>query len=163
MSIHTNFHVLPARPQDLSIVVEMIRELAEYERRPDEVTLEIEDLQDALFGSPPRVEAVIAWAANQQPAGFALWFHSFSTFRGRPNLYIEDLFVRPAWRQQGAGRALVAELARIAIERHCGRLEWSVLTWNEPAIEFYRRLGALPVTDWAVYELSGPALVKLVK
>ncbi len=152
--------VRPALPADVPLVLELIRELADFEHRLDEVVLETGVLHAALFGPQRRVEAVIAQAASR-PAGFALFLHTFSTFRGRPNLYIEDLFVRPAFRRSGVGQAIVRHLAGCAVERGCGRLEWSVLTWNAAAIEFYRRLGAEPVTDWAVFELSGPALGRL--
>ncbi len=152
--------VRPAEPADVPLVHSLIRELAEYENRLAEVVLDTQMLHAALFGPEQRVEAVIA-EVDAQPAGFALFLHTFSTFRGQPNLYIEDLFVRPALRRLGVGQALVRHLASLAIERRCGRLEWSVLTWNAPAIEFYRQLGAEPVTDWAVYVLSGAALGRL--
>jgi GNAT superfamily N-acetyltransferase len=147
-------------PADAPLLHAMIRELADFEHRLDEVTVETDTLHAALFGPERRVEAVIADVAGQ-PAGFALFLHTFSTFRGRLNLYIEDLFVRPAQRRSGVGQALVRHLAQLAVERGCGRLEWSVLTWNAAAIDFYRQLGAEPVTDWAVFELSGPALQRL--
>ncbi len=152
--------VRPAQPADVPLVQAFIRELADFEHRLDEVVIESHTLHAALFGPERLVEAVIAESAGQ-PAGFALFLHTFSTFRGRRNLYIEDLFVRPAFRRAGVGQAMLRHLARLAVERGCGRLEWSVLTWNEAAIEFYRQLGAEPVTDWAVFELSGPALSRL--
>ena len=152
--------VRPAGPADVPLLHELIRELADFEHRLDEVVLETQTLHAALFGLEQCVEAVVADYAGQ-PAGFALFLTTFSTFRGRTNLYIEDLFVRPAQRRAGVGQALVRHLAELAVERGCGRLEWSVLTWNAAAIDFYRQLGAEPVTDWAVFELSGPALQRL--
>ena len=113
-----------------------------------------ERLRAALFGSSPAAEAVIAFAGNE-PAGFALFFRNFSTFVGKPGLYLEDLFVRPAWRGQGLGLALLAHLAGIAVDRGYGRMEWSVLDWNELALGFYRRLGARPMSDWTTHRLSG--------
>jgi GNAT superfamily N-acetyltransferase len=153
----TSISVRTAEPRDVPLLHEMIRELADFEHRLDEVVLETGALHAALFGPKALVEAVIA-EVDGQPAGFALFLHTFSTFRGRPNLYIEDLFVRTTFRRSGIGQALVRHLAQAAVERGCGRLEWSVLTWNAAAIDFYRQLGAEPVTDWAVFELSGPAL-----
>jgi GNAT superfamily N-acetyltransferase len=152
--------VRPAQAADVPLVHALICELAEYEDRLAEVLLDTATLEAALFGPERRVEAIVA-EVGPQPAGFALFLHTFSTFRGRPNLYIEDLFVRPALRRGGVGQALLTHLAQLALERRCGRLEWSVLTWNKPALEFYRQLGAEPVTDWAVYDLSGVALERL--
>jgi GNAT superfamily N-acetyltransferase len=152
--------VRAAGPADVPLLHALIRELADFEHRLDEVVLETQTLHAALFGAERIVEAVVADHAGH-PAGFALFLTTFSTFRGRTNLYIEDLFVRPAQRRAGVGQALVRYLAQEAIGRGCGRLEWSVLTWNSAAIEFYRQLGAEPVIDWAVFELSGPALQRL--
>ncbi len=154
--------VRAAVESDVPLVLQLIRELADFEHRLDEVVLETGGLHAALFGPQRRVEAVVAWQ-GAEPAGFALYLYTFSTFRGRTNLYIEDLFVRPQFRRAGVGQAMLRQLARIAVERGCGRLEWSVLTWNRAAIEFYRQLGAEPVNDWAVYELSGPALTRLAR
>jgi len=148
------------REDDLPLVVELVGELAEYEQRRHEVLLEAPDLRAALFGSQKVCDALIARVGGQ-PAGMAIWFFSFSTFRGRPNLYLEDLFVRPAYRRFGVGRAIMARLAAVAGERGCGRLEWSVLAWNDPAIAFYRSLGAEPVAEWQAYQLSGAALARL--
>jgi GNAT superfamily N-acetyltransferase len=117
-------------------------------------------LRDALFGPRPAAEVLIAYA-DDQPAGFALFFHNFSTFLGRRGLYLEDLFVTPEFRRLGIGRRLLAELAHLAIERGCGRFEWSVLNWNEPAIDFYRSLGAAPLADWTIFRMSGDALTRL--
>jgi GNAT superfamily N-acetyltransferase len=147
----------PATAQDVGLILSFIRELAEYERMLDQVVASEELLREQLFGEHPGAEVVIArWQG--EPAGFALFFHNFSTFVGRRGLYLEDLFVRPAYRGKGVGRALLAHLARVAVERGCGRLEWWVLDWNEPAIGFYRGLGAVPMSDWTVYRLAGERL-----
>ena len=152
----------PVQEADVELLVELVGELADYEQRRHEVLIDTADLREALFGPRRLCDALIARAGGQ-PAGFAIWYYSFSTFRGRPNLYIEDLYVRPAFRRLGVGQALVARLAGVAGERGCGRLEWSVLAWNEPAIAFYRALGAEPVADWRVYQLSGRALRRLTE
>ncbi|MCE3283922.1 MAG: family N-acetyltransferase, partial [Steroidobacteraceae bacterium] len=143
----THLSIDPATPADVPLLVELIRELADYERLLDRVRVRSEDLQRHLFGARPYAEAVIARAASQ-PAGFALWFYNYSTFEGRPGLYLEDLFVRPAHRGRGHGEALLRHLARLAVERECARFEWAVLDWNEPAIRFYRKLGAVAMDDW---------------
>jgi GNAT superfamily N-acetyltransferase len=154
---HPAIRIAPARPEDLPQVVAMVRELAEYERLLDRVRLAPADLERDLFGPRPYAEAVLAWEA-ERPVGFALWFHNYSTFEGRPGLYLEDLFVRPAHRGRGHGEALLRHLARIALERGCARFEWAVLDWNEPAIAFYRKLGAVALDDWTVQRVSGDAL-----
>ncbi len=146
---------------DVPLVASLIRELAEYERLLDEVTMTEERLRTSLFGGRPYAEVAIAEDAAGEPLGFALFFHNFSTFLGQPGIYLEDLFVRPAYRGAGVGRALLEHLARLAAERGCGRLEWAVLDWNEPAIGFYERLGARPNDAWTVYRLSGEALTRL--
>lgn len=147
----------PATPADVGLILSFIRELADYERLLDQVVASEELLREQLFGARPGAEAVIArWQG--EPAGFALFFHNFSTFVGRRGLYLEDLFVRPAYRGHGVGRALLAFLARLALARGCGRLEWWVLDWNEPAIGFYRGLGAEAMSDWTVYRLTGEPL-----
>ncbi|HEX5650310.1 MAG TPA: GNAT family N-acetyltransferase [Steroidobacteraceae bacterium] len=150
----------PATPTDVPLLVELIRELADYERLLHEVRVRSEDLQRHLFGPRPYAEAVVARAASQ-PVGFALWFYNYSTFEGRPGLYLEDLFVRPAHRGRGHGEALLRHLARVAVERECARFEWAVLDWNEPAIRFYRKLGAVAMDDWTVQRVSGDALRRL--
>jgi GNAT superfamily N-acetyltransferase len=150
----------PATEHDVPVLLRLIRELAAYERLDDTVQASEASLHAALFGPEPSSEAVLALAGDE-PVGFALWFHSFSTFLARRGLYVEDLFVVPAWRGRGVGRRLLAHLARIAVARNCGRMEWSVLDWNEPAIRFYRSLGAEPMDEWTVYRLTGDALARL--
>ena len=145
---------------DVPLVLALSRELAEYERLADQVTAAESDLREALFGPAPRAEAVIA-RLDGEPIGFALFFHNFSTFLGRSGLYLEDLYVRPPFRGRGFGRRLLAHLARLAVERGCGRFEWSVLDWNEPAIAAYRKAGAEPMDEWTVYRLTGAALRRL--
>jgi GNAT superfamily N-acetyltransferase len=149
-----------ARPDDIDTIAELIRALAEYERLSHEAQFDVADLRDALFGARPYAEVLLAESSGEV-VGFALFFHNFSTFLARPGIYLEDLFVRPEHRGAGHGRALLAALARIAVERGCGRLEWSVLDWNEPSIAFYRALGALPMADWTTYRLTGNALATL--
>ncbi len=152
--------IRPAVEADVGLVLTFIRRLAEYERLAHEVVATEEGLRRWLFGPRAYAEVVIAeW--DGAPAGFALFFHNFSTFLGRPGLYLEDLFVDPAHRGAGIGRALLAHLARLAVERECGRLEWWVLDWNEPAIRFYRSLGAVPMDEWTVFRVTGEALTRL--
>jgi GNAT superfamily N-acetyltransferase len=152
--------IRPARPDDIPVIYQLIRELAEYERAPDEVTGTEDDLRRALFAAQP---AVFAHVAEHEGlvAGFALWFVNYSTWLGRHGLYLEDLYVTPELRGQGLGRALLAELAAICVRRGYGRLEWWVLDWNEPARGFYASLGAIPMDEWTVHRLTGPALHEL--
>lgn len=145
---------------NVPLILSLIKELAEYECLTHEVVATEEMLRDSLFGERPVAEVMIAHEGDE-PAGFALFFHNFSTFLGRPGIYLEDLYVRPEFRSAGIGRALLLHLARVARERGCGRLEWSVLDWNEPAIGFYRGIGASPVSGWTVYRVSGEALEEL--
>lgn len=152
-------HVRAARPADVPLIVSLIRELAEYERAPQEARATDALIHDALFGRPPACEALIG-EADGTPEGFALFFHNFSTWKGRRGLYLEDLFVRPAARGKGLGAMLLRRVANIALERGCPRMEWAVLDWNTPAIEFYRRLGAAPMDEWTVYRLAGDALTR---
>ena len=152
--------IRPATPSDVPLILRFIRELAEYERLAHEVVATEDGLRDTLFGPRPYAEVVIA-EEEGEPAGFALFFHNYSTFLGRTGIYLEDLYVRPGMRGRGTGRALLAHLARLAVERGCGRLEWWVLDWNEPAIRFYRSLGARPMDDWTVFRVSGDALQRL--
>jgi GNAT superfamily N-acetyltransferase len=152
--------IRPATPADTSAIVRLIRALAEYERLSHEVVLEERRLHEHLFGPKPFAEVLLAEDAGTV-VGFALFFHSYSTFLGRTGLYLEDLFVLPERRGTGHGKALLAALAHLAVERGCGRLEWSVLNWNEPAIKFYEALGAAPMNEWTIYRLSGEALQTL--
>ena len=145
---------------DVPLILTFIKELAEYERLLHEVVATEESLREALFGERRAAEVVIGEHGGA-PAGFALFFHNFSTFVGRPGLYLEDLYVRPAQRGKGFGRALLTHLARLAKRRGCGRLEWAVLDWNEPAIRFYRSLGAVAMDEWTVYRVAGDALDRL--
>ena len=151
------FTIRFASERDVPLILQFIRGLAEYERLTHEVTATEELLRETLFGAR-RVAEVIIGEYEGEPVGFALFFHNFSTFLGRPGIYLEDLFVRPEMRGRGFGRMLLTYLAKLARERNCGRLEWSVLDWNEPAIDFYKRLGAVAMEDWTVYRLSGEAL-----
>src|SRR5215212_1419037 len=152
--------IRPATPADLSLILSFIRGLAEYERLLDECVATENRLREHLFGARPYCEVVIAEDA-EGPAGFALFFHNYSTFLAKPGIYLEDLFVRPERRGRGFGKALLAHLARVAVERGCGRLEWSVLDWNEPSIGFYRSLGARLMDQWTMCRLSGEALKEL--
>ena len=145
-----DFLIRPARVEDVSIILELIRDLATYERAPHEVIATEEQLVDVLFGKRPTAEVLLAFEGNS-PVGFALFFHNFSTWLGRPGLYLEDLFVKPEKRGKGYGRALLVELAKIARDRGCGRMEWAVLNWNDPAINFYRAIGAKPMDEWTVF------------
>ena len=147
---------------DVPLILDLIRGLAEYEKLSHEVVATEDSLAATLFGEPRRAEVVIA-ELDSRPVGFALFFHSYSTFLARPGIYLEDLYVLPEYRGRGAGKALLAHLARIAIDRGCGRFEWSVLDWNEPAIGFYRSLGAVPMTGWTVNRLTGEALEVLAQ
>ena len=151
-----------ATEADVPAILGLIRELAEYERLLDQVIADEASLHRALFGERRYVEALVASVAGET-VGFALFFHNFSTFLGKPGVYLEDLFVRPAYRGQGLGKALLQRVAQIAVERDCGRMEWSVLDWNEPSIRFYESLGAKPMSDWTTYRLTGDALRGLGK
>jgi len=149
-----------ATPADIPTVLAFIRELAEYEREPDAVVATDALIHESLFGADAVAHGVIA-EIDGVAVGFAVYFFNFSTWLGRRGLYLEDLYVRPGTRGQGVGRALLAHLANIAVQRGCGRMEWAVLDWNEPAIGFYRTLGAAPMDDWTVFRLTGPALSAL--
>jgi GNAT superfamily N-acetyltransferase len=142
---------------DVPLILSLIKELAEYERLSQEVVVTEEALRNSLFGERPGAEVLIG-NLGDDPAGFALFFHNFSTFLGKPGLYLEDLYVKPGFRGAGVGQALLVRLAKLARERGCGRLEWSVLDWNEPAIGFYRRIGASPVSGWTIFRVAGEAL-----
>ena len=149
--------IRPATEDDVPIILSLIRELAEYERLSHEVVATEGLLRESLFGERRGAEVLIA-CCKGAPAGFALFFHSFSTFLGRPGIYLEDLYVKPEFRGRGIGRALLTHLARLAKERGCGRLEWAVLDWNEPAIKLYKSIGAVPMDEWTVYRVTGDAL-----
>jgi GNAT superfamily N-acetyltransferase len=154
------FEIRPAQMEDVPIILELIRDLATYERAPNEVTATEEQLVDVLFGERPVAEVLLAFE-GQSPVGFAVYFYNFSTWLGRPGLYLEDLFVKPEKRGKGYGRALLIELAKIARDRKCGRMEWAVLDWNEPAINFYRALGAKPMDEWTVFRLTRDGIARL--
>jgi len=149
--------IRPATSSDLATIAQLIRELAEYEKLAHDVVFKEDILKQHLFGPRPYAEVLIAEEAGVS-VGFALFFHNFSTFLGQPGIYLEDLFVKPANRGQGHGKQLLAALAKLAVERGCGRLEWAVLDWNKPAIGFYESLGARPNEEWTVYRLTGEAL-----
>jgi len=146
--------------EDVPLIVRFIRELAEYEKLPHECVATEDSVRSTLFGAPRFAEVLIG-EIEKEPAGFALFFHNYSTFLARPGIYLEDLYVRPEFRGKGYGRALLVRLAEIARERNCGRLEWAVLTWNEPAIGFYKSLGARPLDEWITFRLTGKELADL--
>jgi len=152
--------IKPAAESDVALVLNFIRKLAEYEKLSHEVVATEELLRETLFGERRVAEVLVAYLAGV-PVGFALYFHNFSTFVGRPGIYLEDLFVEPAHRGKGVGKALFTHVARLAVERGCGRFQWTVLNWNTPAIDFYRSLGAVPLHDWTVFRLSGDALQRV--
>ena len=146
-----------ATEADVPLILSLIRELAEYEKLSHEVVATEEALRESLFGESPVAEVVIGYE-GEAPAGFALFFYNFSTFLGRPGIYLEDLYVKPHFRGRGLGRALLIHLAKLAKKRDYGRLEWSVLDWNEPAIKLYKGIGAIPMDEWTVYRVTGDAL-----
>jgi len=155
-----NFEIRAAGVDDVPVILELIRDLAIYERAPDKVTATEEQLVAVLFGERPAAEVLLAFE-GKLPVGFAVYFYNFSTWLGRPGLYLEDLFVKPERRGKGYGRALLVELAKIARDRGCGRMEWAVLNWNEPAIKFYRALGAQPMDEWTVFRLTRDEIARL--
>jgi GNAT superfamily N-acetyltransferase len=146
-----------ATERDVPLILSLIKGLAEYEKLAHEVAATEETLRATLFGPRPAAEVVIAYA-DGTPAGFALFFHNYSTFLGQPGLYLEDLYVVPEWRGRGLGKRLLTHLAQLAVERNCGRLEWSVLDWNAPAIGFYTRLGARLMDEWSIFRVTGDSL-----
>ena len=154
------FGIRWATRDDVPIILQLIRDLATYERAPNEVTATADELLKVLFGEKPAAEVRLAFE-GETPVGFAVFFHNFSTWLGRPGLYLEDLFVKPEYRGKGYGRALLVDLARIARERGCGRMEWAVLDWNDPAIQFYRKLGAKPNDEWTIYRLTTEGITAL--
>jgi GNAT superfamily N-acetyltransferase len=149
--------IIPATERDIPLVLSFIRKLAEYEKLSHQVVATEDLLREGLFGPRPVAEVVLAYL-DLQPVGFALFFHNFSTFVGRPGVYLEDLFVEPAHRGCGVGKALLVHVANLAVARGCGRFEWAVLDWNAPAIDFYKSLGAVPLDDWTLFRLTGEAL-----
>ncbi|MET0536194.1 MAG: GNAT family N-acetyltransferase [Steroidobacter sp.] len=161
-NLESSLQIEPATPADVPVILQLIRELAEFERLLDQVTATEQQLREGLFGPKPSAEVIVA---RLQPSGevigFALFFHNFSTFLAKPGIYLEDLYVRQKHRGQGYGEALLRRLARLAVERKCGRLEWSVLDWNHRAIDFYKSLGAVPMDEWTLYRVTGAALERL--
>lgn len=160
MAVDSRLRIEEAEEWDVPLVLGFIRELGEYERLGHQVVATEADLRESLFG-PNRIAYALIAYADAEPAGFALYFFNFSTFLAKPGLYLEDLFVRPQWRKRGVGRMLLSRLAQIAIDRGCGRMEWSVLDWNELALGFYRALGARTLDDWRICRLTAPAIEAL--
>jgi GNAT superfamily N-acetyltransferase len=152
--------ITEATERDVAVILDLIRQLAEYERLADRVTATEDQLRKTLFGARPAAEVLLA-AVDGETVGYALFFGSYSTFLAKPGLYLEDLFVRPHARGRGVGTALLARVAQVALERDCGRVEWAVLDWNKPSIRFYESLGAVPMGDWTAFRLTGDALAKL--
>lgn len=161
MSEFDDWQVRPARPDDVPAVLDLVRALAIYEREPDAVTATEDDLRAALFGPAPAVFCHVVDTGSQRLAGMAIWFVSFSTWLGRHGIWLEDLFVRPEARGLGLGQALLRELAALCVDRGYARLEWNVLDWNTPALDFYRQLGANPLEDWTVHRLVGKDLLNV--
>jgi len=160
MNLPDNLTIRPAIQDDVPLILTLVKELAEYEQLGHTVTATEESLRESLFGEKPAAEVLIA-EVNGQPVGFANFFRSFSSFVGRPGLYLDDLYVRPPYRRMGLGRAMLCHVAAIARDRNAGRFEWIALDWNDPAIRFYLKLGAEALEDWTMYRVTGPALDKL--
>lgn len=156
------FFIRLATVSDVPLILQLIQELAEYERAPKDVVATADGLRDVLFGEKPSAEVLLAFQGDEA-VGFAVYFFNFSTWLGRPGLYLEDLFVRPSARGGGYGRELLVRLGQIAQEQGCGRMEWAVLDWNEPAIGFYKKLGATPMDEWTVFRLTGDGIAALAK
>jgi GNAT superfamily N-acetyltransferase len=154
--------VVEATESDVPVILEMIRGLAEYEKLLDRVTATEQQLRDTLFGARPAADVLLAFL-DSECVGFALFFPNYSTFLAKPGIYLEDLFVKPHARGEGAGAALLKRLAQVAVERGCGRVDWAVLDWNAPSIAFYKKLGAVPMDEWTTFRLSGEALAELAK
>ena len=154
------FQIQPATVADVPVILQLIRELAEYERAPNDVLATEEQLREVLFSETPAAQVLIGREGGE-PVAFAVYFFNFSTWLGRAGLYLEDLFVRPELRGKGYGKALLMRLAQIARERGCGRMEWSVLDWNDPAIQFYKKLGSRAIDEWTVYRLTGDGIRSL--
>ena len=157
-----NFEIRDATIADIPIILQLICDLATYERAPNDVVATKEGLHEVLFGAEPAAKVVIAFE-NTEPVGFAVYFFNFSTWLGRPGLYLEDLFVKPEMRGRGYGRALLVHLAKIARDHNCGRMEWAVLTWNEPAIQFYKKLAAVSLDEWRVFRLTSDGIGRLAE
>lgn len=155
-----SFQIRAAIKDDVPVILSFIKKLADYERLSHEVVATEAGLRETLFGRRRTAEVALGYF-KREPVGFVLFFHNYSTFLGQPGIYIEDLFVEEAFRRRGFGRALLTYVARLAKERRCGRLEWSVLDWNEPAINFYKKLGAVPMKEWTIHRVSGENLLKL--
>ncbi len=155
-----NIKIRPANENDTSLILSFINELADYEKLSADVVATKDVLRESLFGKKPAAEVLLGFI-DSEPACFAVFFQNFSTFLGRPGMYLEDLYVKPEMRGKGIGRAMLAHLAKIAVKRGCGRFEWSVLNWNEQAIRFYKSLGAISMDEWTTFRISGDALQKL--
>ena len=155
-----DIRIIPARERDVPLVFSLIQRLAEYERLSHELEATEDGIRDAMFGESPIIEVLLAHVGTEV-AGYALFFHTFSTFVGRRGLYLEDLFVLPEHRGRGIGKRLLSHLAKLAIDRRCRRMEWAVLDWNESAIRFYKSIGAVPMSEWTTYRLTGDALGRL--
>lgn len=155
-----NFSIRIATEKDTATIFNFIKELAEYEKLSHEVVTTEDQLKNALFGNKEYAKVLIA-SLSEEPVGFALYFYNFSTFLGRPGIYLEDLYVKPVYRGSGYGKALLAKLAQIAMEEECGRVEWSVLNWNKPAIDFYKSIGAGPMDEWTAFRLTGSNIQEL--
>ncbi len=153
----SDFRIAPARPDDVAEILRLIRALADYEKLSHEVVATEDGLRETLFGERAVGETLLAFAGGR-PVGFAIFFSNLSTFLGRAGVYLKDLFVEPEFRGRGIGRALLQAVAKIAVERNCGRMEWSVLDWNAPSIDFYRSVGAKPMDEWTIFRLTGAAL-----
>ena len=162
MSESDRVRIEPATDRDVPVLLSLIQSLADYERLSHQVVATEARLRESLFGERPAAEAAIAYADGRH-AGYAVWFHTFSTFIGKRGLYLEDVFVLPEFRGRGIGRALLGHVAQVAVARDCGRLEWAVLDWNEPAIGFYRRIGAGPVEGWSIFRIMGDPLQALAE
>ena len=160
MNVKAEFRIERATERDVPLILRLIHGLAEYEKLAHEVTATEAGLRETLFGARPAADVIIGYTGDT-PVGFALFFPNYSTFLGKPGIYLEDLFVLPEWRGHGFGRGLLTHLARLAVERGCGRFEWSVLDWNDPAIGFYESLGAQLMDGWSIFRLTGDALQKL--
>jgi GNAT superfamily N-acetyltransferase len=160
MTTPNQLAIRAATIDDVGTILQLIRDLATYERAPDEVAATEDQLREVLFGERPAAEVRLAFE-NDTAVGFAVFFHNFSTWLGQPGLYLEDLFVKPEHRGKGYGRALLVDLAKIARERGCGRMEWAVLNWNEPAIQFYHALGAKPLDEWRIFRLTRAGIERL--